>query len=141
MLLNDLFGCAMIICASTDHVEFLVWLRVMAFSVKSDPNRLHILLAQLEDDDQLPHIGVTERPSRYAGTLFRIAFKIFYSYIQDIFKDSLIYLQYSVFLTIQNLQSGVPISQQRQDWLKISSLTPTSGSPAGCSTAVHPSGP
>ncbi len=38
--------------------EFLVWLRVMALSVKADPNRLHILLAQLEDDDQLPHIGV-----------------------------------------------------------------------------------
>lgn len=38
--------------------EFLVWLRVMALAVKSDPNRLHILLAQLEDDDQLPHIGV-----------------------------------------------------------------------------------
>ncbi len=38
--------------------EFLVWLRVMALSVKADPNRLHILLAQLEDADQLPHIGV-----------------------------------------------------------------------------------
>lgn len=38
--------------------EFLVWLRVMALSVQANPEKLHILLAQLHQDDQLPHIGV-----------------------------------------------------------------------------------